>query len=49
MSNWSSLKILELRRIANFVYDQRVKLKEEDRKRKEAGRKGKGKGEEKES
>ncbi|ETE55905.1 hypothetical protein L345_18386, partial [Ophiophagus hannah] len=34
VSNWSSLEISELRRIANFVYDQREKLKEKEKVRK---------------
>ncbi|KAK9396511.1 hypothetical protein NXF25_019872 [Crotalus adamanteus] len=35
VSNWSTLDILELRRIANFVFDQRERLVEEERERKE--------------
>lgn len=38
VSNWSTLDISELRRIANFVFDQRERLAEEERERKEAER-----------
>lgn len=34
MSNWSSLEISELRRIANFMFDQRDRLREEEKERK---------------
>lgn len=31
VSNWSSLEISELPRIANFVFDQRERLREEEK------------------
>lgn len=34
MSSWSTLEIAELRRIANFVYDQSDILREEEKDRK---------------
>lgn len=33
VSNWSTLRISELRRIVKFVYDQREKLREEEKER----------------
>ncbi|ETE62788.1 hypothetical protein L345_11454, partial [Ophiophagus hannah] len=35
ISNWSTLEISELHRIANFVYNQREKIKEKEQERKE--------------